>query len=80
MGIGVKFWLSQTTAIDGGAGWSFWDPDGFQRHGDFLFHKFDLFHVEKGEWLRLVRISEFGFPSGFDLRASDLAWKPDFSQ
>ena len=49
MGVSVKFWLSQTTAIDGGAGWSFWDPDGFQLHGDFLFHKFDLFHVGKGE-------------------------------
>jgi hypothetical protein len=49
MGVGVKFWLSQKTAIDGGAGWSFWDPAGFQLHGDFLFHKFDLFHVEKGD-------------------------------
>src|SRR5882724_8309963 len=33
MGVGVKFWLSQKTAIDGGAGWSFADPDGFQLHG-----------------------------------------------
>lgn len=49
MGVGVKFWLSDKTAIDGGAGWSFGDPDGFQLHSDFLFHKFDLFHVSKGE-------------------------------
>ena len=49
MGVGVKAWLSETTAIDGGAGWSFADPDGFQLHGDFLFHKFDLFHIESGE-------------------------------
>src|SRR5215472_7883144 len=25
-----KLWLSATTAIDAGAGWSFVDPDGFQ--------------------------------------------------
>jgi hypothetical protein len=49
MGVSVKYWLSDKTAIDGGAGWSFAAPDGFQLHGDFLFHKFDLFHVGEGE-------------------------------
>lgn len=48
-GLGMKLWLSSRTAIDAGAAWSFLDPDGFQVHGDFLFHKFDLFHVSKGE-------------------------------
>ncbi len=48
-GAGMKLWLSSKTAVDAGAGWSFADPDGFQVHGDFLFHKFDLFHTSSGE-------------------------------
>jgi hypothetical protein len=48
-GVSAKVWLSGTTAVDAGAGWSFVDPDGFQLHGDFLFHKFNLFHVGTGE-------------------------------
>ncbi len=48
-GLSAKLWLSGKTAIDAGAAWSFVDPDGFQVHGDFLFHKFDLFHVSSGE-------------------------------
>ncbi len=48
-GVGMKLWLSTSTAVDAGAGWSFVDPDGFQLHGDFLFHKFDLFHVDRGD-------------------------------
>ena len=43
-----KVWLSETTAVDVGAGWSFVDPDGFQLHGDFLYHLF-LLHPGKGE-------------------------------
>ncbi len=42
MGVTVKYWLSDTMAVDGGLGWSFVDPDGTQLHGDVLFHKFDL--------------------------------------
>jgi len=47
-GLSVKYWLSDKMAIDGGAAWSFVDPDGFQLHADFLFHKFDLFHISDG--------------------------------
>lgn len=49
IGLTAKLWLSPKTAIDAGAGWSFVDPDGFQLHGDFLFHKFDLFHPARGQ-------------------------------
>lgn len=49
LGASAKVWLSEKTAIDAGAGWSFVDPTGFQVHGDFLFHKFNLFHTGKGE-------------------------------
>ncbi len=48
-GVGMKLWLSEKTAVDAGAAWSFVDPDGFQLHADFLFHKFDLFHVGRGQ-------------------------------
>ncbi len=49
MGLSAKLWLTDKTAVDAGAAWSFVDPDGFQLHGDFLFHKFDLFHVDRGD-------------------------------
>lgn len=49
VGASAKLWLSEKTAIDAGAGWSWVDPHGFQLHGDFLFHKFNLFHVGEGE-------------------------------
>src|SRR5258708_3875319 len=48
IGIGMKLWLSDRTAVDAGAGWSFADPDGFQLHGDFLYHALDLLAVDKG--------------------------------
>lgn len=47
-GLSLKYWLSDKTAIDGGAGWSFEDHDGFQLHSDFLFHVMDLIHVDQG--------------------------------
>jgi hypothetical protein len=48
-GLGMKYWLSGRTAVDAGAGWSFKDRDGFQLHGDFLYHILDLVHVDKGQ-------------------------------
>jgi hypothetical protein len=48
-GLTGKLWLSDKNAVDMGAAWSFVEPQGFQLHGDFLFHKFDLFHLPKGE-------------------------------
>lgn len=48
-GLGAKLWLSDKMAVDAGAGWSFEDRDGFQLHADFLYHAFDLFHVDQGE-------------------------------
>lgn len=41
-GLSVKYWLDDDTAIDGAAAWSFWDHDGFQLHGDYLWHDFNL--------------------------------------
>ena len=41
-GFTMKYWLDEEHAIDGGVAWSFGDGDGFQLHGDFLWHNFDL--------------------------------------
>ena len=48
-GFTVKYWLDEQYAIDGAAAWSFWDGDGFQLHGDFLWHNFDLLADAGGE-------------------------------
>jgi len=49
MGLTLKYWLSDKSAVDGALGWSFADPDGFQLHADYLYHVFDLFHIESGQ-------------------------------
>ena len=48
-GLSLKFWQSRKTAIDLAAAWSFSDNSAFHLHGDLLFHKFDLIHVDKGQ-------------------------------
>src|SRR5512134_2470080 len=47
-GFTVKYWLDEEHAIDGAAAWSFWDGDGFQLHGDFLWHNCDLINAPDG--------------------------------
>jgi hypothetical protein len=47
-GLNVKYWLNDTEAIDGGAGWSFSGHDSLQIHGDYLFHRFDIIASEEG--------------------------------
>jgi hypothetical protein len=48
-GLSMKYWLSNVTAVDLGAAWSFQNPGSFQLNSDFLFHKFDLFPIKNGE-------------------------------
>lgn len=48
-GLSAKIWLSERTAVDAGLAYSFDDPEDFHLHGDFLFHKFDLLPVAKGQ-------------------------------
>jgi hypothetical protein len=47
-GLSLKFWQSRTTAIDFAAAWSFADDEAFHLHGDVIFHRFDLIHVDEG--------------------------------
>jgi hypothetical protein len=47
-GLIVKYWTSNTTAIDMAASWSFAGENSFHLHADYLFHSFNLFKVEKG--------------------------------
>ena len=45
-GLNVKKWISDTTAIDGAAAWSFYDFNSFQLQADYLWHNFDLLKTE----------------------------------
>ena len=45
-GLTAKKWLSDTTAIDAAAAWSFDDFNSFQFHADYLWHNFDLIKTE----------------------------------
>lgn len=48
-GLSAKYWLNDTVAIDGAAGWSYYDNSQFYLHSDLLFHNFDLIPVSKGK-------------------------------
>jgi hypothetical protein len=48
-GLSGKYWLNDTLAVDGAAGWSFYDNSEFYLHSDLLVHKFDLLPVQKGK-------------------------------
>lgn len=48
-GLSAKLWTGKTTAFDAGAAWSFVSGGYFQVHGDFLFHDFNIFKVDKGK-------------------------------
>ncbi len=47
-GASVKYWLNDTLALDGAAGWSFHEHTDFYLHSDLLLHRFDLIPVSKG--------------------------------
>ncbi len=47
-GLSLKFRTSSTTAFDAGLAWSFASPGSLHLHGDFIFHNYNLFTVEKG--------------------------------
>ncbi len=47
-GASLKYWLNDTLAIDGAAGWSLHDHTDFYLHSDLLWHKLDLIPVPRG--------------------------------
>ncbi|MBE0460268.1 MAG: DUF3996 domain-containing protein [Candidatus Aminicenantes bacterium] len=47
-GLSCKLWTGSNTALDGAVAWSLGEKDVLQVHGDFLFHKFNLFKVTRG--------------------------------
>jgi len=47
-GVSAKIWLSQRSAIDLAAAWSFADETALHIHGDYVTHFFDLLSVSKG--------------------------------
>jgi hypothetical protein len=48
-GLTLKYWFTDRMAMDLGAGWSFAGEDSLQLSGDWLYHVFDLVHVDHGE-------------------------------
>jgi hypothetical protein len=42
VGVDAKYWVNDTMAIDGAAGWSDDSHSDFYVHGDVLWHKFNL--------------------------------------
>jgi hypothetical protein len=47
-GVSGKLWMTERTAIDGAAAWSFSDEAALHLHADYLFHNFDLIEVDQG--------------------------------
>jgi len=47
-GVSAKLWLTDRTAVDMAAAWSFSDEEAFHLHADYLLHNFDLISVSQG--------------------------------
>ena len=48
-GVSLKYWLTETTALDAGFAWSFVDENAFQVQADYLIHNFSLIKVSEGK-------------------------------
>ena len=46
-GLSAKKWITDTTAIDAAAAWSFADFSSFQLHVDYLWHNYDLIQTKE---------------------------------
>jgi hypothetical protein len=47
-GVSGKLWLTDRSAVDMAAAWSFSDEEAFHLHADYLLHNFDLISVSQG--------------------------------
>jgi len=47
-GVSAKLWITDRSAVDMAAAWSFSDEEAFHLHADYLLHNFDLISVSKG--------------------------------
>jgi hypothetical protein len=48
-GVNFKYWISQSSAVDGGAAWSIGKHDSLELYADYLSHRFDLFKAKTGK-------------------------------
>jgi hypothetical protein len=48
-GVSLKYFFTDSIAIDGGAGWAFHHHTDFHLHSDILWHDFDLIPVPEGK-------------------------------
>ena len=65
-GLSFKVWLPGSSALDGGAAWSYFHEPSVHLHVDYIWHKFNLFPVGVGE-LPLY----FGVGNRFKIHASN---------
>lgn len=42
-GFSLKYWTSESNALDGGLAWSLGPNDGLYVHGDYLWHNYSVF-------------------------------------
>lgn len=48
-GVTAKYWIDDRSAFDAAAAWSLEGRSSFHLHGTWLFHRFDLIEVERGD-------------------------------
>lgn len=48
-GAAAKLWQTRTTALDFAVAWSFARGSALHLHGDFLWHRFAVIHVDRGK-------------------------------
>jgi len=48
-GASLKYFFSETLAVDGALGWSFYDDADFDAHSDVLFHRHHLVDTSAGD-------------------------------
>ncbi|MDH3215427.1 MAG: hypothetical protein OEN01_03940 [Candidatus Krumholzibacteria bacterium] len=48
-GIGGKYYLTRSNAIDGAVAWSLEGDNDFHIQGDYLYHNYSLIEVDRGE-------------------------------
>lgn len=47
-GVSMKLWTSGSTAVQGAVAWSFTENTNLHLHADYIWHRWNVFTVEKG--------------------------------
>lgn len=47
-GVSMKLWTGSSNAVQGAVAWSFTEHTNLHLHADYIWHRWDVFDVEKG--------------------------------